>query len=163
MSLFWHLEGGSSVSLLGRVAVSWLSLPGVPATSSIFRNSSSSIPRTVALMMLLPKKLSLKRGSSIVAIASSWFCSVPANLDFTDVVISCFIVQVPVSSSCLSKDLSSTQMWVSQWTMSPSPLRVSGWFQRPAPSSWPSPTGLLLDVGCCFQQHMQPRPSFVPR
>ena len=35
-------------------------------------------------------------------------------------------------------------------------------FPRPAPSSWPSLTGLLLGVEYC-QQHRQPRPSSVPR
>ena len=62
LSFFWRLdlEGGSPVSSLGEVAVSWLSLPGVPATSSIFSSSSLSISCTVALMMLLlPKNLSL--------------------------------------------------------------------------------------------------------
>ena len=55
VSFFWclDLKGGSSFSLLGEVAVSWLSLPGVPVTPSMFSSSSSSISCMVALMMLL--------------------------------------------------------------------------------------------------------------
>ena len=37
VSFIWCLEGVSSVSSLSGVTVSWLSLPRVPGTSSIFR------------------------------------------------------------------------------------------------------------------------------
>ena len=115
-----------------------------------------------------PKNLSLKRISlSTVAIANSWFSSIPANLDFRDVVIPFFIVRIPMSSSCLSQDLSSTRMCgITMDSIAVSfgiAWAISSTGGRTDTSSWPSPTGLLLGVGCCCQQHTQPRPSSVSR
>ena len=169
VSFFWclDLKGGSSFSSFGEVAVSWLSLPGVPATYSMFSSSSSSISCMVALMMLLQKNYPWNMGGVLwlsLTVCFPLFEQIWTSETLSSLSLLC---EFPCHHLVSPKTSVALGCVVSQWTVLLFPLRLPGLSSqqetKPAPSSCPSPTGLLLAVGCCCQQHTQPRPSSVPR